>query len=96
MGSVAAARRTYRATAVEGEEQHRAGEVVGLANSTERERRLCLHAVTERTPLLHGGDHLDLDHRLGLGEAADLDRRAGRTAHSEIPHAHVRALRERL
>jgi hypothetical protein len=52
--------------------------------------------VTERAPLLHGRDHLDLDHRLGLGEAADLDRRAGRTAHPEIPHAQVRALRERL
>ena len=49
---------------------------------------------TERATI-HGRDHLDLDHRLGLSEAADLDRRAGRTAHSEIPHAHVRALRER-
>jgi hypothetical protein len=54
------------------------------------------HAVTERALLFHGRDHLDLDHRLGLGEAADLDRRAGRTTHPEISHAHVRALRERL
>ena len=38
---------------------------------------------TERAPLVHGRDHLDLDHRLRLSEAADLDRRAGRTAHSK-------------
>src|SRR6187397_2444632 len=41
-------------------------------------------------------DHLDLDHRLGLGEAADLDCRAGRAGDAEIAHAHVAALREFL
>src|SRR6516162_1707276 len=28
---------------------------------------------TECAPLVHGRDHLDLDHRLGLSEAADVD-----------------------
>src|SRR5215470_1142746 len=45
-------------------------------------------------PLLHHGDQFDLDHRLGLGEAADLDRRAGWSGDAEIAHAHVAALRE--
>src|SRR5215468_923061 len=45
-------------------------------------------------PLLHYGDQFDLDHRLGLGEAADLDRRAGWSGDAEIAHAHVAALRE--
>jgi hypothetical protein len=31
------------------------------------------HTVTGRAPLLHGCDHLDLDHRFGLGETVNLD-----------------------
>src|SRR5215831_16074397 len=46
--------------------------------------------------LLDHREHLDLDHRLWLGETADLDRRAGRTGYAEVAHAHVGALRERL
>src|SRR5262249_58929205 len=46
--------------------------------------------------LLDHRDHLDLDHRLWLGETADLNRRAGRTGYAEVAHAHVGALRERL
>lgn len=43
-------------------------------------------------PLLHYGDQFDLDHRLGLGEAAD--RRAGWSGDAGIAHAHIAALRE--
>src|SRR4051794_39359293 len=41
-------------------------------------------------------DHFDLDHRLGLRQAADLDCRAGRAGDSEIAHAHIAVLREFL
>ncbi len=43
-------------------------------------------------PLIHHGDQFDLDHRLGLGEAANLDRRAGWSGDAEIAHAYVAAL----
>src|SRR5580704_3284834 len=42
------------------------------------------------------GDRLDLDHEIGAGEAADLDRRAGRRGGSEIAHAHLAVLGELL
>ena len=41
-------------------------------------------------------DRLDLDHRVGIGQAADLDRRRGRRRRAEIPHPHVGVLGELL
>ena len=41
-------------------------------------------------------DCLDLDHRVGVGQPADLDRRAGRRGRAEIAHPHVGVLGELL
>jgi hypothetical protein len=40
------------------------------------------------------GDRFDLDHRVGVGKTADLDRRAGRRCRAEIAHPHVGVLGE--
>src|SRR6516164_2038167 len=39
-------------------------------------------------------DRLDLDHRVGVGKAADLHRRAGRRGRAEIAQPHVVMLGE--
>jgi hypothetical protein len=46
--------------------------------------------------LLDHRDHLDFNHCLRLSEAADLDRRAGRTGDPEVAHAHIATLGKRL
>src|SRR6516162_2137693 len=50
----------------------------------------------QRNSVVDDGDCLDLEHRLGIGEAADLDRRAGRGGRAEIAHPHVGVLGELL
>src|SRR5215470_6948233 len=44
---------------------------------------------SRRNSLVDGGDGLDLDHCVGVGEATDLNRRAGRRGGSEIAQPHV-------
>src|SRR5204862_262604 len=51
-------------------------------------------AASPDRALIHDSDQLDLDHRLGLRKAADLDRRAGRAGDPEIAHPHIAALGE--
>ena len=46
------------------------------------------------TSVVDDSDRFDFDHRVGVGEAADLDRRAGRSGRAEIAHPHVRVLGE--
>src|SRR5215471_3518399 len=46
------------------------------------------------TTLIDKGDRFDLDHRVGVGEPADLDRRAGRGCGTEIAQPHVAVLGE--
>jgi len=47
-------------------------------------------------PSVDDGDRFDLDHRVGIGKAADLDRRAGWRGRSEIAHPHIGVLGELL
>src|SRR5258708_7111794 len=65
-----------------------------LATDTPSAQRRVVAPAAGLARLIHDGDQLDLDHRSGLRQAADLDRRAGRAGDTEIAHADVAALGE--
>src|SRR6516164_285029 len=47
-----------------------------------------------RCSAVDDGDRFDLDHRVGVGQPADLDRRAGRRGVPEVAHPHIGVLGE--
>src|SRR5262249_25763100 len=73
----------------------KAGTHLSAGSGADRWIPACAGMTTHR-PLIHDGDKLDLDHRPGLREAADLHRGAGGAGDADIAHAHIAVLRELL